>query len=238
MSEASLLRERGSIDDDLASGDEEVRRLAVERLSTLPEEEALPRLVASLGDPSWRVRKAVVTRMACLQDGSSTVSALIDALGDDENAGRRNAAVEALVRRGAAALPRLIAVLDGDDADVRKQAVDVIAGIGDDSAAAAMLHALDDPDTNVSAAAADALGVLGGPGAAGALERLALDAGIDPLVRVSALRALGGLEASLPVADTTMRVARASGSARPGASGSIMDMRKNATGNRQANSTA
>ena len=47
-------RDRDSILQDLASADEELRRLAVERLVLLPADEAIPQLVARLGDPSWR----------------------------------------------------------------------------------------------------------------------------------------------------------------------------------------
>ena len=53
-------RDRESVVRDLASSDEEARRLAVERVGVLPLDEALPLLVERLGDPSWRVRKVTV----------------------------------------------------------------------------------------------------------------------------------------------------------------------------------
>ena len=58
--------ERRAIEPDLSSPDEEVRRLGVEKLCAQPATEALPQLMAALGDPSWRVRKAVVERLVAL----------------------------------------------------------------------------------------------------------------------------------------------------------------------------
>ena len=60
-------RERDGIRIDLQSSDEEIRRLAVERLVALPPDEALPQIVDCLGDPSWRVRKAAVERLMNLE---------------------------------------------------------------------------------------------------------------------------------------------------------------------------
>ena len=56
------VRDRDSILVDLRSEDDEVRRLAVERATTLPAEEALEILLERLGDSSWRVRKAAIER--------------------------------------------------------------------------------------------------------------------------------------------------------------------------------
>ena len=69
----------------------------MERLSLLPQAEAAAPLVERLGDASWRVRKAAVERLTAFPDASGPVRALIAALADGENPGRRNAAVEALV---------------------------------------------------------------------------------------------------------------------------------------------
>lgn len=206
MSRAHADRACGSIDYDLASGDEEVRRLGVERLSELPDDEALPRLVASMGDASWRVRKAAVARAATLRDGDAVVAALIAALADGENSGRRNAAVEALIECGPRAVPALVGALDSEDVDVRKQLVDVLAGIGDASAGPALRARLADADANVSAAAADALGVIGGDGVGAALAALASEPGADALVRISALRSLGRLGIAIDV-DVAERLA-------------------------------
>jgi two-component system chemotaxis response regulator CheY len=53
-------RERDSILAGLESSDDELRRLAVERVIELPILDAITHLISSLGDSSWRVRKAGV----------------------------------------------------------------------------------------------------------------------------------------------------------------------------------
>jgi len=198
-------RERSHILDDLGSADDEIRRLAVERLMQLPAEEGVPRLVESLGDPCWRVRKAAIERLVACPDFELAVDLLIDALADGETPGRRNAAVEALVGRGPAVLPALLGALGSGDADLRKLAVDAAAGIADETACEAMIETTRDVDPNVRAAAADALGTIGGAGATEALCELAKRPTEDPLVRLSALRALRRLE--VPVAVRDLRTA-------------------------------
>jgi HEAT repeat protein len=190
-------RERQAILLDLENPDEEVRRLAVERLVTLPTEESIPRLVECLGDTGWRVRKSAVERLISCSESARVTAALIGALADGDNPGRRNSAVEALVGCGSNATPQLLKALDDDDVDVRKLVVDAVAGIGDPAARAAMLEALVDSDANVRAAAADALGVIGGEGVAEALLEAVTRDGEDGLVAFSALRALARLEVSL-----------------------------------------
>jgi HEAT repeat protein len=190
-------RDRQSVLSDLESPDEDVRRLAVERVEALRGSEVIPRLVESLGDPSWRVRKVGVERLAAWSDADAVAEALIAALADGDNPGRRNAAVEALVHQGVSAVPRLIDALEQVDTDVRKFAVDVLAGIGDSRAVEALVSRLVDPDPNVGAAAADALGAIGGDEASGALREAATTASQPSLVRFSALHALDNLDVPL-----------------------------------------
>lgn len=192
-------RERDGILRDLASGDDELRRLAVERLVLLPPGEALPRLVAQLGDASWRVRKAAVERLAALPEPAAVCAALVEALADGENPGRRNAALEALVRLGAAVLPGLLVASADPDPDVRKQVVDALAGIAEGGAAARLVELLADSDPNVRGAAADSLGAVGRADTAPALAR-AVEEDPERLVRLSALRSLAHLEWAPPTA--------------------------------------
>ncbi|MCG8590384.1 MAG: HEAT repeat domain-containing protein [Proteobacteria bacterium] len=201
MSSAIDDRDRESILHDLENADDEVRRLAVERLLVLPLEEAVPRLVVSLGDRSWRVRKAAVDRLVGCGETQAVVAGLIEALADGENPGRRNSAVEALVKLGSTVTSSLIEALDTDDVDVRKFLVDALAGIGDAESRDAMIQTLEDADPNVRAAAADALGVIGGEGIAAHLMARAVLDSEDPLVRLSALRALARIEAPVRAAD-------------------------------------
>jgi HEAT repeat protein len=193
------LRERQSIREDLRSSDEEVRRLAVERLAAL-DSEALELLVERLGDASWRVRKAAVARLVASPRSELVADALLAALSDGDDPGRRNAAVEALVGCGAALVPRLLEASKSGDVDVRKLVVDALAGIRDARAVARLVEMLDDADPNVRGAAADALGTTGQAAASLALLRLATREE-EPLVRLSALRALAQLDAVVTAAE-------------------------------------
>jgi len=192
--------ERDSLLADLGHGDEEIRRLAVERLSLLAAADAVAPLVECLGDPSWRVRKAAVERLAALEDSAGPVRALVAALSDGENPGRRNAALEALTRFGPAAVPSLVEASHAVDTDVRKQAVDALAAIAAPSATNRLIELLDDPDGNVRAAAAEGLGGLDSEQATACLSACAAN-DPEPLVRLSALRSLTRLEVSLSVAE-------------------------------------
>ena len=194
-------RERKSIFADLASPDEEVRRLAVERLVLLPAEEALPTLADRLGDSSWRVRKAAVECLAGTPEDWPVAGHLVGALADGENPGRRNAAVEALVRIGRRMLDALLLASESRDVDVRKLVVDALAGIGSERATPRLAALLDDADPNVRSAAADALAAIGGDASMRALRATALREREEPLVRFAALRGLGRLEAPLTAAD-------------------------------------
>ncbi len=194
-------RDRASVVRDLGSPDEDVRRLAVERAEVLPPDTALPLLIERLGDTSWRVRKAAVSRLVARPETGEVADLLVRALADGENPGRRNGAVEALVLCGARAVPALVAASGSTDSDVRKLVVDALAGIGDAFPAQALIDLLEDGDANVRAAAADALGAIGVQEAARPLLDLACRRDEDPLVRFSALRSLGALEAEVATAD-------------------------------------
>jgi HEAT repeat protein len=194
-------RDRESVVRDLANCDEDVRRLAVERIGVLPLDEALPLLVERLGDASWRVRKATVERLVACPDSERIARVLVGALGDGENPGRRNAAVEALVHCGPRVVPGLMAATASDDIDVRKLVVDALAGIADARSTDTLVGLLGDPDPNVRAAAADALGAIGDEGVTEALLALAVRDGEDQLVRFSALHALGSLDAPVRARD-------------------------------------
>jgi len=194
-------RDRESVIRDLENSDEEVRRLAAERAGSLAPDESISLLIGLLGDPSWRVRKAAVERLAARPETSRLADALILALADGENPGRRNAAVESLIHCGPRVLPYLIEAATSGDTDVRKLVTDTLAGVGDQRATEPLMRLLEDPDPNVRAAAADALGAVGGDEAVQALQRSATCADEDQLVRFSALHALAVLEVPVRARD-------------------------------------
>lgn len=183
----------------LESADEELRRLAVERLLLLPIEEATAQLQRCLGDPGWRVRKAAIERVVAGRDEARVQTMLVESLADGENPGRRNAAFEALVQCGARVTPRLLDELDSPDVDVRKLVVDALASIGDPTTRVRLGQAIADEDPNVRAATAEALGVVGGVGEIATLLEMTRRESEDVLVRLSALRALCHMEAGVSV---------------------------------------
>jgi HEAT repeat protein len=191
--------ERGSILEALANGDEEVRRLGVEQLLQLPIAEALPHLSTCLGDSAWRVRKATVARLIACSDETSVQEMLVKSLADGENPGRRNSAFEALIGCGSCATARLVEEMTSPDVDVRKLVIDALAGIGDPDARAPLTRAIRDEDPNVRAAAAEALGVVGGSAEMEHLMDVVSLEDEDVLVRLSSLRSLSRMGASVGV---------------------------------------
>jgi HEAT repeat protein len=80
---------------------------------------------------------------------------------NDGDADLRNGAMEVLVAFGAAAVPRLVALLQDDNEEVRNFSAVMLGSIGSREAVAPLVEALQDPDVNVQHAAAEALGAIG-----------------------------------------------------------------------------
>jgi HEAT repeat protein len=176
-------------------GDEEARRAAVAAL--VGGEEALAQLVEALGDESWRVRKEAAARAASWDDRERAIAALIESLAEPATIGRRNAAVEGLVRLGEPAVSPLLEALERRP-EHRKLIIDTLGLIGDPRGAPALAPLVDDPDLNVRAAAGEALGLIGGPEAEAALAK-GLERG-QVLLSLACLEALNRLGAALPLA--------------------------------------
>lgn len=189
--------ELASILAGLESPEEELRRMSVEQLVLLPEADALPLWMDRLGDEVWRVRKAAVSGLVASRERSSVHEALVRALSDGENPGRRNSAFEALVACGLQVTGRLLQELASDDVDVRKLVIDALAAIGDPASRAGLVEATRDADPNVRGAAAEALGVIGGEDEIDRLIESATDTREEALVRLSAIGALVRMEAKV-----------------------------------------
>ncbi|HWR97980.1 MAG TPA: HEAT repeat domain-containing protein [Candidatus Methanoperedens sp.] len=221
----------------LASPDEEIRHAAVQSLRGAGPGE-LPRLVAALGDPSWRVRKAALELLLEFPPALS-IPPLVEGLRDEGNAGLRNSAMETLVRLGRATVPALAPLVGDRDADLRKFVVDTLGGIEAAEATTLLRVALDDVDENVAAAAAEhlgrrrdeaaapalrrrlaerrgwlsfaclrALGEIGDAAAAPAIVALLGEPGLRPAA-LEALGRLGGAEAVIPLLDALFSGQRA-----------------------------
>jgi HEAT repeat protein len=143
---------------DLASTDPEVRRLAAQSLANDEGDQAPVLIARALADTDWRVRKEAALSAANAPRRTDVLRELLSALGDRDDVGFRNSAVEALVAIGPDAVPTAIAALRTLDADGRKLAVEVLGGLPDARGAEALATALEDADPNVRQAAAEALG--------------------------------------------------------------------------------
>ncbi|HEY3351856.1 MAG TPA: HEAT repeat domain-containing protein, partial [Polyangia bacterium] len=179
----------------LRSDDEEQRHAAVAALPVDGGAESLAVLIDAMGDESWRVRKEAVSRIAAWPTPDRAVPALCQALGEESNIARRNAAVEALGLIGRPAVAELLVELHKGGAE-RKLVIDALGAIGDPRAVPPLSASLGDEDPNVRAAAAEALGHLGRRDAMPAL--LGALRGGDLLTRLAALEALNRLGASVP----------------------------------------
>jgi HEAT repeat protein len=142
----------------LADPAPEVRRLATKEIPALPAPESCDLLLIALGDADWRVRKEAAAVASRVEPRTAVVFAVSRALGDRDEIGLRNAAVEALVSIGPDAVPGAIDALARLDADGRKLAVEMLAGVPTLSSMRALARALGDPDANVVVAAAEGLG--------------------------------------------------------------------------------
>lgn len=186
----------------LAQAEPEARRVAVGQIAKVRGPEAAELLLLALGDDDWRVRKEAGTVASLLERREEVVAALVAALEETLNIGLRNAAVEALVAIGPDAVGATIESMPRLDADARKLAVEVLAGVPDARGTTALVGALADEDPNVRVAAAEALGnaaLAGEDSRLSATEALvAALATSDTFLKIAALDSLARLEARLP----------------------------------------
>lgn len=153
----------------LDSDDVEVRRQAVGSLRGRQSAEAVPLLLRAMEDRSWRVRKAAAEILISGCPLGDYIGGLIGLLGIEDDAGARNAAIEALVRLGKRATTFLMAAFDTPNRDVRKFIIDIIGEVKDRQALPLLLKSLKDEDDNVRASAVEHLGRLAEPSVVDAL---------------------------------------------------------------------
>jgi len=184
--------------------EEEIRRKTVENLAREKGGEILALLNEALGDSSWRVRKTAADIFSKYPDREASITTLVNALYDSENAGRRTSAIEALVQIGEEVIEHLVKAFQTYDEDVRKFVVDILGEIRSQKAIPCLLKAIDDPNENVRLAAVEALGKVGGDFAYGKLLDM-VNSGPDLSTRFAALQILGKAGKPLPE-DTLSRL--------------------------------
>jgi len=145
----------------LQSDDEEIRRSALQTLKGIPLVESLGLIFTAMGDESWRVRKESVEAFVSSAPDEHSIEELLQLLRNEENAGLRNSAAEAVIRLGTEATLPLLRMIQDPDSDVRKFIVDLMGAIGDPAFIKPLLNALQDSDVNVASAAAENLGSTG-----------------------------------------------------------------------------
>jgi HEAT repeat protein len=193
--------------DALQSQDEEIRRLALHELKNISDTVGVRTILFNaMGDESWRVRKEAVECYLYSKPDLDSVEQLLNLLRNEDNAGLRNSAAEAVIRLGSVFAPPLIKMVHDQDADVRKFVIDVMGAIGDSIFVPTLLHALNDPVVNVASAAAEQLGVLGDTKATEPLMRSIL-VREEVLFRFSALGALGLIAKPASVPDALVLLA-------------------------------
>lgn len=181
----------------ISAGNEEERRAAVISLKGNLDREGLKLLNVALGDKSWRVRKAAVEVFQEFPDRKRATAELMSALEDEDNAGRRNAAVEALVLMGSQAVPALLEAIGHKDPDVKKFLIDILGEIKDPRALDPIAPLTEDGQENIRLAAVEAIGSIGGE--EGFNRLLALLSTQDVSMQFAVLHALSRMGRNIPV---------------------------------------
>ncbi|MBK5275478.1 MAG: HEAT repeat domain-containing protein [Desulfuromonadales bacterium] len=161
---------------------------------------------SAMGDESWRVRKEAVEIFVSSEPGKNMVVELLELLRNEDNAGLRNSAAEAVSRIGEPAADALINLVTDADADVRKLVLDIMGSINSLDFVPALLSALRDDDVNVAASAAEHLGNLGDASTVPELIK-AIVSNEDDMFRFIALAAIGKLAVPAPVPDEIRQLA-------------------------------
>jgi HEAT repeat protein len=141
------------------SADPDMRQKAAYLVSHSTDAGDFPLMFELLGDKDWRVRKTIVDGFVRDPRGE-VIERLLDALGDPENAGRRNSATEALVRIGEATVPAIVARLRSQpDADVRLSLVNLLGDLRSDEGFEVLRDTLgNETDVNVASSIISSLG--------------------------------------------------------------------------------
>jgi HEAT repeat protein len=182
--------------DLLHSPDEQTRSRGMERIAIEGNSHHIAMLLIAMKDESFRLRNKAKT-LILQKEPDAILPHLEDALRDQDDAGRRNAAMEIYVSLSEAAVPPLSKLAADPDKEVGNFACVLLGMIESPASVPALIEALKDEDVNVSHAAAESLGKIKDPRA---LEPLieALDGG-DFWRAFPIITALGELKDELAV---------------------------------------
>ena len=141
------------------SPDPDARQRAAQTVSKQVNDRDYGLMFELLGDGDWRVRKTIVDGLA-RDPRPEVVDRLIDALADEENAGRRNSANEALMRMKENAVAPMVARLRVEPAaGVRASLANLLGDLRNAEGFAALLQQLpEERDVNAATAILGAIG--------------------------------------------------------------------------------
>lgn len=126
-------------------------------------EELLKRVEDTLGWPEWNARNAFAVWLQRHVD-NVLLDVLLDALRDQQNANRRNTALQVLVHAGRMLVPRVQWYLEDEDDDVRLFATQLSGSLLQPALIPLVKKRLEDANPNVRLAAVEALGSYGHAG--------------------------------------------------------------------------
>ncbi len=142
----------------LKNSDVEIRREAIETIKGKSGDEYVKLLLLAMEDTSWRVRNTAIDILLEYHPVDSYIHGLINLLYQEDNAGSRNSAIEALIRLNTKVTPYLIEAFNTPNRDVRKFIIDILGEFDDKRSLPLMLNALRDDDENVRATAIEHIG--------------------------------------------------------------------------------
>ncbi len=181
------------------SSDPDARQKAAFTVSQSATGRDYPLMFELLGDKDWRVRKTIVDGFV-RDPQHDVIERLLDALSDEENAGRRNSATEALIRIGQGAIAASVARLrKGPQPDVRLSLVNLLGDLRSPESLAVLLDTVQgERDTNVASSMVASIGKYRDPSALPYL--LAIIRRDDLWLKFHAIEALGeiGDDGALP----------------------------------------
>ena len=141
------------------SSDPDARQKAAWAVSHAEDERDYALMFELLGDKDWRVRKTIVDGFV-RDPQPEVVNGLLEALGDADNAGKRNSATEGLVRVGAPAIGPIVALLRTEsDIDVRLSLVNLLGDLRSSEGFDVLMEMLDrEQDINLASSIVSSLG--------------------------------------------------------------------------------